>query len=346
MAESLVLLAEAGIRAGDDSVAEDYAAWVRGLPEKAFSDDRISLFLPVWRHPGNSKLAELARWAFLSEDSVWRPHHEGSRRWRGEWTSPLLAVPAFRRMLKRELADTTVVGTINIDFSNSMSIEWKGGGRSLYNCPVYMPDADVPRSLYVPLLQCDACAWELSELDGAPRFKFYWSEKQRTATRAEMAKFFDRWGGAFREENPVREVYEFPFSQPKFRLARLGNPATAEDVAAGRAVFSLRDSGQVRVVAVKPFPSNARWKTLKEFRLREPVPIFPPQSPVDLSVERINASSRESFDREGRIWQAEEVLIQGRWKRFYGFVGNHIIAKVPAEDIELLEDFEVHINSR
>ncbi len=55
---------------------------------------------------------------------------------------------------------------------------------------------------------------------------------------------------------------------------------------------------------------------------------------------------RESFDREGRIWQAEEVLIQGRWKRFYGFVGNHIIAKVPAEDIELLEDFEVHINSR
>ena len=101
MAESLVLLAEAGIRAGDDSVAEDYAAWVRGLPEKAFSDDRISLFLPVWRHPGNSKLAELAQWAFLSEDSVWRPHHEGSRRWRGEWTSPLLAVPAFRRMSAR-----------------------------------------------------------------------------------------------------------------------------------------------------------------------------------------------------------------------------------------------------
>ena len=173
-----------------------------------------------------------------------------------------------------------------------MSIEWKGGGRSLYNCPVYMPDADVPRSLYVPLLQCDACAWELSELDGAPRFRILLVRKAARGDAGGDGEVFRPLGSAFREENPVREVYEFPFSQPKFRLARLGNPATAEDVAAGRAVFSLRDSGQVRVVAVKPFPSNARWKTLKEFRLREPVPIFPPQSPVDLSVERIIALRR------------------------------------------------------
>jgi hypothetical protein len=47
----------------------------------------------------------------------------------------------------------------------------------------------------------------------------------------------------------------------------------------------------------------------------------------------------ERFDREGLIWQAEEVLQEGRWRRFYGFVGNHIIAKVPAEEIQVLERF-------
>jgi hypothetical protein len=40
----------------------------------------------------------------------------------------------------------------------------------------------------------------------------------------------------------------------------------------------------------------------------------------------------------GLIWQAEEALVDGQWRRYYGFVGNHI-SKVPPEDIEILEYF-------
>jgi hypothetical protein len=41
------------------------------------------------------------------------------------------------------------------------------------------------------------------------------------------------------------------------------------------------------------------------------------------------------YAQEGLVWQAEEDFEGGKWKRYYGFVGKHVIAQVPAEDIEL-----------
>ena len=344
----LVLLADAGIGAGDDSVTRDYATWVRSRPEYALDYEQAVLFLPVWRHPENLTLAELARWAFISDDSFLSPQHDRVQAWPGGWVSPLLAVPAFRQLIKRELADSTVIGTVNIDFNKQMSIKHTGGGGSLYNCPVYMPDADVPQHVSVPLRRCDACAWELTQIDGVPRFEFYWPAKRRDAARAEIGKFFDRWGSANHEKGFTPNVSFLSLVESEFRLPRLAQPATANDVAAGRAIFSLlgASNAQVRVVPLKPFPHIARWKTLKAFRLLESVPMSPGNAATDLSVAQINALPRENFDREGRIWQAEEMLVDGKWHRYYGFVGNHIVAKVPADEIELLEDFEVQINRR
>ena len=99
-----------------------------------------------------------------------------------------------------------------------------------------------------------------------------------------------------------------------------------EDVAAGRAVFSLTDSASaVRTVALPKLPMQARWKTLKSF----PVVAIGADDP-----ETGKPVLRRSFDQKGEIWQAEEGFIDGRWQRFYGFVGRHIIAKVPAAEIE------------
>ncbi len=39
-------------------------------------------------------------------------------------------------------------------------------------------------------------------------------------------------------------------------------------------------------------------------------------------------------DQDGEIWQAEEAQETGEWKRDYGFVGRHIIARVHAREIE------------
>jgi hypothetical protein len=42
--------------------------------------------------------------------------------------------------------------------------------------------------------------------------------------------------------------------------------------------------------------------------------------------------------QEGQIWQAEEVLKGDKWVRYYGFIGPHTMAKVPAVEIELSEN--------
>jgi len=41
-------------------------------------------------------------------------------------------------------------------------------------------------------------------------------------------------------------------------------------------------------------------------------------------------------DQSGLIWQAEEVLQNGKWVRYYGFVGRHVLQKVPADQIDFL----------
>lgn len=81
-------------------------------------------------------------------------------------------------------------------------------------------------------------------------------------------------------------------------------PATGDDVRQGRAIFSLE--GEARVVELERYPTRAVWK------------------------------ARPSGEGYGMIWQAEEVFEMGRWRRFYGFVGQHEIARVPAEEVELL----------
>ena len=71
------------------------------------------------------------------------------------------------------------------------------------------------------------------------------------------------------------------------------------------------------------FPQMARWKTLDKFPIRY----------------RGQKEGPTEYDRAGYIWQAEEVLIDGKWQRYYGFVGNHTIAKVPAEEVEFLQKY-------
>ena len=42
----------------------------------------------------------------------------------------------------------------------------------------------------------------------------------------------------------------------------------------------------------------------------------------------------------GLVWQAEEVREGNRWHRYYGFVGRHVVAQVPAEEIDFVASCE------
>ncbi len=67
-------------------------------------------------------------------------------------------------------------------------------------------------------------------------------------------------------------------------------------------------------------PIKARWTTLKDY-------------PFDRQMG--DGKVHREYQQDGWIWQAEEVRKGDRWERSYGFVGPHVIARVPAAELEL-----------
>ena len=85
-------------------------------------------------------------------------------------------------------------------------------------------------------------------------------------------------------------------------------------------------------------PQSLAGRRFGNFRFPRRFPSYR-RNQVSYRPKTLSSFSREAYDREGVLWQAEEVLAGGKWQRYYGFVGRHIIAKVPAEEIEVLHGF-------
>jgi hypothetical protein len=45
--------------------------------------------------------------------------------------------------------------------------------------------------------------------------------------------------------------------------------------------------------------------------------------------------TEKGFDQACIVWQAEEVLVDGQWKRYYGVVAKHRLARVPEDELRL-----------
>jgi hypothetical protein len=135
-----------------------------------------------------------------------------------------------------------------------------------------------------------------------------------------------------------------PFSQSPSHHLRLAldvrdEPARPADVSNGRAAFSLVPSKlehphdadflyrNVRSCQGLKLPVEAVWTTLKEY------PVLKSEyGPAGKSKTIIG------YEQRGVVWQAEELRSGNGWRRYYGFVGRHCIAKVPAEEIDFPGD--------
>lgn len=322
----MIQLILTAVDAGHAELLDEYVAWVKErIANGVDLNGDYAMFRPLSRYAEMPKMARLAQEAF-SDEAPWLPLHErlGLRGF-DLVASPLVAVPAFRELLHKQLKDRTLLGTATFDPEQaSVNLRLSIGveGRGAF-APV---DAEQVHLTPQPVRVCDLTAWRLSFLQGAPVFRPDWPEQQRNATILGVSQFIDHWGNAFRDRAPPSRPFIDPFRHATFHLEKLEQVGTKDDVAAGRAVFSLTDTAStVRKVALPELPVQARWKTLRSF----PVVALGANDP-----ETGKPVLRRSFDQKGEIWQAEEVLIDGRWQRFYGFVGSHIIAKVPAAEIE------------
>jgi hypothetical protein len=177
-----------------------------------------------------------------------------------------------------------------------------------------------PAGSTVSFRLCDLFAERLSRLDGAPRFEIYWPEAKRDGAVAAIGAFLDRFGARFSEQGGGFRMFSGQ-NEVHLLFALLDHPATPEDVARGRAVFSL--DGTRRVWPLPKFPMPADWPGLKE----NPHGVWS----QDNEGKRTN---EVKYETQGAVWQAEQVLENGQWVRYFGFVGEHQVVRVPADQVD------------
>src|SRR5581483_1662203 len=137
----------------------------------------IAALRPFYALPGDRALAEAADWLFNDPKSAWVPlivkgkqnsgYHEAAL-----ITSPMVSVPAFRKMLLTALGDRSPAGKAQLSEGGGLQVKTETGistGRGHSRVDPLAPKPGVE----VPFRMGDFYAWELSGLEGSPDFEPY-----------------------------------------------------------------------------------------------------------------------------------------------------------------------------
>ncbi len=324
------------VKAGDAAALHDYAGWIRAIkpPERGFF--RLDTFEPLWTYADHEPCALAANALFGDDSSRWVPlFRSGNPRWfeanflSGIVISPLMGLAPFRKQLVARLTDRTEEGTICSDAVGQVEVSARVGW-SIKLSPNQADPLRPQPNVTMKLRRCDPFAWKLQHVLGLPRFEFYWPESTRDRTINVLIGLLHQYGERFQTSAVSLACSEtdgdIRHERAVLTFARLDRPAAPGDVAAGRSIFSLAPAHQVRTGRLPAFPITARWTAL-QIRADDP-DLYP------FDLERDRPHAQIEFLQRGRVWQAEEVCEDGRWQRYYGYVGRHVIAKIPATDID------------
>jgi hypothetical protein len=289
---------------GDLDAASEYASLVVGWDPNTAQGGALGFLDVISHHPDNSVLAAAAEKLFSDPSLGWiNPSGSAfsSRVPIGTLRSPLIAVLAFRAVVLRALHNQAHAGSFTKN-PNGVWIEpWSGRGLSFTK-----DDPAPPSDAVFDFRICDIYANEISYLPGGPKCSLFWPVEKRDKGVAACIAYLQRYGDNFRYDPDISQTPLFGSDDAPIHFPILDRPATPKDVSTGRAIFSLPGS-PCRVKM--SLPASAIWTGR-------------PDRPG------------------GMVWQAEEVLVDGTWQRFFGFTGNSYIAgaspmqKVSGSDIE------------
>jgi hypothetical protein len=307
---------------GRDGLGE-YATWIRTTIPGRMGRPSVTCLEPMWTHPDDAAIIAASRWLWSYSESPWTamlhsPKSSDRVTFGGGnlYASPLLRVAGFRAGLQSALGSRSLAGTLT---AKQRGVVWykMADGQLMSVSTAKSELKQVAIDVDTPFRVCDYIAWQISSFDGAPECVLYWAEDRRDRAVAACAEFLKRYGNRITAGSPDCDETSSG-ATAHLAFPALGRPATVDDVKQARAIFSL-EPRDARLAKVPKLPVPARWVTL-----------------VELAYDRQNPDgtiSRE-YDQDGWIWQAEEIRKGDRWLRYYGFVGRHTIARVPAPEIE------------
>ena len=306
---------------GDPRALQDYADWLTALALEDFSIVSPTLpFQVMWEHPTEPVIQRAAEKMFAAENSPWG--HLTSRNncaLADLLSSPLIGLAAFRREVDRELTDGALIGKVKMGDNGSVDIARDDSTSQEPNLSSRFDPLAPPIGSQISFRTCDYCAFRLSKLDGFPACQLYWPRPRLNQAVAACRKFLRQYGDAYQWNGEPFEI-GFYGCTPRVHFPKLGHPATSDDVKQGRAIFSL--PGTTRLCPLPDFPIGA-WRPDRK------------TDPSEASETTADGTSKIiiMYTTEGRVWQAEETLVNGKWERYYGFVGRYQLEKVPAAEI-------------
>jgi hypothetical protein len=320
LASNLVEFTQIRVKLGDLTALDEYAAWLRTTTPTMLEYIVMDSMQPLIAQPDQPALASAAKWLFNDPKSPWvplLPEARGQARhpFQNLFASPLMVVASFREAVLSGLANKTPLGIATRSQGPYLRLKVKNSQTSQLG-PI---DADqVAAGVEYPIRHCDLVANNVSDLEGCPQFEVFWPEARRDEALAACVAYVKKFGASFTAERPPFVIDHHPGAKAHLKFPTLGRPATPDDVASARAIFSLEGQEETRVANMAGFPRAAKWVTLKD-------------TPVTRTY--VPGGTRREFDTDGFVWQAEEVKKGDVWERFYGFVGHHVIARAPAAEI-------------
>ena len=243
--EPLRALAEE-IRRGPDAPSDaELEQWLRVIIAVVpFETPEVNAALEAVLRPGHSLYAAL--WKPWPSSSVGGPGWPGEKRMRA----------FYLKTMRVALDDTTPTKKV-ARLENGKHIQEYGNGSSSFGTvPNYLkPSAAKPRT--VQLRRWDEAAEGLSSYHGLPFYDPLLLDAPQRLER--LRSVFDHYRqnylGEVPEPNTESLFPSWPSGNPAFPL--LGRSATADDVAAGRAIFDLNGQGKPAPLVL---PAVARWK--------------------------------------------------------------------------------------
>ena len=318
--EELAWMAAAMAHAGDRSGLEVYCDWLRKLPMDPMDRCSEDLLKPLYLFQDDPAISATATAIF---DGLHDPVNFISTNDELIGT-PLLGIKSFRQQVLRALDDKRLFGTVTVranhkfDFVDSNgTLDTNPGVGQIPRAETRLGRLDVPMTIR----KCDRYAMLIADA-GGPEMQYYWPESDRDTVVADCKAFLVRYGPRLRYTpgygGDIIGGYLYQVTFPV-----LDHVASKQEADSLQAVFSLEGEGERRLVKI-PRPILANWITLKKH----------PAVWTEYVSDFSGTKSTDYFANGCWVWQAEEVKVNGVWKRYYGVSGSHEIAKVAAEEIE------------
>jgi hypothetical protein len=205
LAASIARFTLARDKAGDAGAVREYAEWIRTTSPEWLDHNALAALEPLYRRTDDPTLAAAAAWLFGDPQSRWVPliGRKGSKptfHVAELIGSPMVDVPAFRKMLLAALADRSPAGKAEIGDNGVVSVEIDEGFSIGRSAPKDDQNASA-RGVKASIRMCDFYAWQLATLNGAPAFNPCWPEPRRDAGVSAMAAFLRREGSRYTESS-------------------------------------------------------------------------------------------------------------------------------------------------